>query len=168
MEVNASTLDSCVENAIISTTHAYAFAKMYKSLTIMVGATNQFPLYESVIVVTLECLFTWMRVQGVVPEELSPVERGYKRWGRLGGVVRSFTVIGICAASCILCYHLPLNWLGVIGTSEGYLPDYMRPEGWVMRGRACVNHLSSGRQCPILDNLPVVIALKPFVSATLY
>jgi len=30
------------------------------------------------------------------------------------------------------------------------------------------NHLSSGRQCTILDNLlPIVIVLKQFVSATL-
>ena len=30
------------------------------------------------------------------------------------------------------------------------------------------SHLSSERQCTILDSLPVVIALKQFVSATLY
>jgi len=126
--IDAFIFDFCVENIIISTTHAYAFAKTYKPLTIMAGATNQFPLYESVFVATLGCLFTWMRVQAMEdPEGLSPVERGYKRWGRLGGAVRSFAVIGFCAASCILCYHLPLNWFGVIGTSEGHLPDYLRP-----------------------------------------
>ena len=77
---------------------------------------------------TLGCLFTWMRVQGVEdPEGLRPVERGYKRWGRLGGAMRSFAVIRFCAASCILCYYLPLNWLEVIGTSEGNLLDYLRP-----------------------------------------
>ena len=47
--------------------------------------------------------------------------------GRLGGAVRSFAVIRFCAASCILCYYLPLNWLEVIGTSEGNLLDYLRP-----------------------------------------
>ena len=77
------------------------------------------------------------------PEELSPVERGYKRWGGLGGAVRSFAVIGFCAASCILCYYLPLNWLEVIGTSEGNLLDYLRP-GWVMRGRVCELELAGG------------------------
>lgn len=67
-------------------------------------------------------------MQGVEdPEGLRPVERRYKRWGRLGGAVRSFIVIRFCAAGCILCYYLPLNWLGVIGTSEGNLLDYLRP-----------------------------------------
>lgn len=92
---------------------------------------------------TLGCLFTWMRVQGVEdPEGPLPVERGYERWSRLGGAVRSFAVIGFCAASCILCYYLPLNWLEVIGTSESQLPDYLRP--WVMRGRVCELELAGG------------------------
>ena len=38
--VDAFIFDFCVENVVISTTHAYAFAKTYKPLTIMVGATN--------------------------------------------------------------------------------------------------------------------------------
>ena len=115
------------ENVIIGTTHAYAFAKTYKPLTIMAGATNQFPLYESVSSDAGVSIHVDARAGVEDPEELGPVERGYKRWAGLGGAVRSFAVIGFYAASCILCYYLPLNWLGAIGTSEGYLPDYLRP-----------------------------------------
>ena len=38
--VDAFIFGFCVENVVISTTHAYAFAKTYKPLTIMAGATN--------------------------------------------------------------------------------------------------------------------------------
>lgn len=38
--VDAFIFDFCVEKVVISTTHACAFAKTYKPLTIMAGATN--------------------------------------------------------------------------------------------------------------------------------
>lgn len=64
--------------------------------------------------------------------------------GRLGGAVRSFAVIRFCAASCILCYYLPLNWLEVIGTSEGNLLDYLRPGRVGYEGRVCELELAGG------------------------
>ncbi|KAF2811800.1 uncharacterized protein BDZ99DRAFT_560237 [Mytilinidion resinicola] len=147
--VDAFVSDFVVENAIISTTHAYAFAKTYGPLTLWAGRVSQFPVYESVFVATLGTLFTWMRVQaGGCGEGLSPVERGYQRWragvgfrGRrygeswLPGMVRGFAVIGFCSAACVLCYHLPLNWLGVSGDCEADLPDYLMPGEWQGRER---------------------------------
>ncbi|KAF2491381.1 hypothetical protein BU16DRAFT_542510 [Lophium mytilinum] len=79
--LDAFVFDFCVENLIISTTHAYAFSKTYGPMTLWRGRVNQFPLYESVFVATLGTLFTWMRVQaGEDGEGLSPVERGFQRW----------------------------------------------------------------------------------------
>ncbi|OCK85324.1 hypothetical protein K432DRAFT_439417, partial [Lepidopterella palustris CBS 459.81] len=140
--IDAFVFDFCVETTIISTTHAYAFAKTYGPLTIMKGQTHQFPLYESMFVATLGTLFTWMRVQAKQDVDgLSPLERGYQRWNKgigtrgwgsswLGATVRSFAVIGFCSAACVLCYHLPLNWFGVIGTCVADLPDYLKPGEW--------------------------------------
>jgi hypothetical protein len=147
--LDALVFDFCLENAIISTTHAYAFSKTYGPLTLWAGRVNQFPIYESFFVATLGTLFTYLRVQALeCSEGLSPVERGYQRWragvgfrgrryggGWLPGVVRAFAVIGFCSASCVLCYHLPLNWLGVIGDCKGALPDYLMPGEWEGAGR---------------------------------
>lgn len=79
----------CVENALVAATHAYAFAKTYRPLTVGAGATTQFLLCGSAFVATLGCLFTWVRVRVRVRagEDLggvSPVGRGYHRWGGWG------------------------------------------------------------------------------------
>ena len=66
------------------------------------------------------------------------------------------------------------NWLEVgdvsdIGTLKGELLLWVWSMLWEYALTLTGNHLSSGRQCTILDNLlPIVIVLKQFVSATLY
>ena len=62
------------------------------------------------------------------PKGVSLVEKGFEKWPKsLQAPVRALAVIGFCAAATILIYHLPLNWLGLIGDSKSKLPDYMRP-----------------------------------------
>jgi hypothetical protein len=39
--------------------------------------------------------------------------------------VRTLAAIGFCCAATILIYHLPFNWLGIIGASTAHLPTYM-------------------------------------------
>lgn len=59
---------------------------------------------------------------------LSPLERGFERWRpALQPSVRTLAVIGFCCAATILIYHLPFNWLGVIGSSMANLPSYLMP-----------------------------------------
>ena len=43
---------------------------------------------------------------------------------------RVLAVIGACSALFILAYHLPFNWLGMIGTSTFDIPSYMLPADW--------------------------------------
>jgi len=121
--------DFVLENVIIRTTHAYAFPKTYKPLTLWSGEVHQFPIYESVFVATLGSAYTRARMSAMEdPKGLSPVERGYERWPAvLHDAVRALAVIGFCAAATISFYHLPLNWLGIIGDSIGALPSYMLP-----------------------------------------
>jgi len=119
--------DFVVENAAIRATHGYAYAQTYGPLTLWKGSVHQFPLYESILVACLGCLFTWMRMQALAdPEGLSPVERGYRRWRpELREAVRTLAVIGFCCVSIILIYHLTFNWLGLVGTSRAHLPSYL-------------------------------------------
>lgn len=121
--------DFVLENIIIRTTHAYAFPKTYKPLTLWSGEVHQFPIYESIFVATLGSAYTRARMSAMEdPKGLSPVERGYERWPVvLHETVRALAVIGFCAAATISFYHLPLNWLGLIGNSIGALPTYMLP-----------------------------------------
>jgi hypothetical protein len=121
--------DFVVENLAIRLTHGYGFAQTYGPLTLWAGSQFQFPLYESFLVATLGLLYTWMRIQAVSSDDgLSPVERGFERWRTaLQSKVRTLAVIGFCCAATILIYHLPFNWLGIIGVSKAHLPTYMWP-----------------------------------------
>lgn len=122
--------DFVIENAAIRLTHAYGFAKTYGPLTLFPGEVHQFPIYESVFVASLGVLHTAMRMKWL-DNGVSPVERGYEAWdARLHTAVRTFAVIGMCAAAVIMFYHLPLNWLGIIGDCHAHIPSYMQPGEW--------------------------------------
>jgi hypothetical protein len=121
--------DFVVENVVIRTTHAYAFAKTYEPLTLWAGKVHQFPIYESILVAFVGCVFTWARMEAEErPPGQSPIEFGAQRWRpSLQGWVRNFAVVGFCAVTLVLGYHLPFNWLGLIGTSVADLPTYLLP-----------------------------------------
>jgi hypothetical protein len=121
--------DFVVENLAIRLTHGYAYAQTYGPLTLWAGSQFQFPLYESFLVASLGLLYTWMRLQAVSSADgLSPVERGFDRWSpALQSTVRTLAAIGFCCAATILIYHLPFNWLGIIGASKAHLPTYLLP-----------------------------------------
>jgi len=121
--------DFVVENLAIRLTHGYAYAQTYGPLTLWAGSQFQFPLYESFLVAALGLFYTWMRLQAVQSADgRSPVERGFDRWRPgLRSAVRTLAVIGFCSAATILIYHLPFNWLGVIGASTANLPSYLLP-----------------------------------------
>jgi hypothetical protein len=121
--------DFVVENLAIRLTHGYAYAQTYGPLTLWAGSQFQFPLYESFLVAALGLFYTWMRLQAVQSVDgRSPVERGFNRWRPgLQSAVRTLAVIGFCSAATILIYHLPFNWLGVIGASTANLPSYLLP-----------------------------------------
>jgi hypothetical protein len=121
--------DFVVENAAIRLTHGYSFAQTYGPLTICAGSQFQFPLYESFLVATLGLFYTWMRLQAMQSADgLSPVERGFGRWrSGLQPGVRTLAAIGFCSWATILIYHLPFNWLGIVGSSNAALPTYMWP-----------------------------------------
>lgn len=122
--------DFVVENVIIRWTHAYSFSKTYGPFTLWAGETHQFPIYESILVALLGTLFTHQRMKALDdPEHVSPIEKGYERWPEyLQGTVRLLAVIGFCSLSCVVVYHIPLNWLGTAsGTSYAKLPSYLMP-----------------------------------------
>lgn len=121
--------DFVVENVVIRTTHAYAFAKTYAPLTLWAGHVHQFPIYESVLVAFVGCVFTWARLEaGERPIGYSPIEVGAERWRTsLQPVVRNLAVLGFCMVTLCFVYHLPFNWLGVIGGSHAVLPSYLLP-----------------------------------------
>jgi Spirocyclase AveC-like len=119
--------DFVVENLAIRTTQAYGFAQTYGPLTLWSGSQYQFPLYESVLVAALGTFYTWARLRALEsPDGLSPIERGFERFRPgLQPAVRTFAVIGFCSAATILVYHLPLNWLGLVGDATAVMPSYM-------------------------------------------
>lgn len=121
--------DFVVENLVIRTTHAYAFAKTYAPLTLWAGQVHQFPIYESILVASVGCVFTWARMEaGERPAGQSPIEVGVERWRpALQPHVRNFGVLGFCMFTLVFVYHLPFNWLGLIGTSYAHLPSYLLP-----------------------------------------
>ncbi len=123
------TFDFVVENLAIRLTHGYAFAQTYRPFTLWAGSQFQFPLYESFLVAALGLVYTWMRLQALQSADgLSPVERGFERWRpSLQPAVRTLAVIGFCSIATILIYHLPFNWLGIVGASMADLPSYMWP-----------------------------------------
>lgn len=119
--------DFIVENSVIRITHAYAFAKTYGPLTLWAGEAYQFPIYESVLVAFVGCLFTWARMEA--EERPSPIEAGAERWRpALQPYVRHLAVLGFCFVTLFFVYHLPLNWLGLAGTSYADMPSYMLPQ----------------------------------------
>jgi Spirocyclase AveC-like len=121
--------DFALENAIIRATHAYVFVKTWEPLTVFAGSMYQFPIYESLLA-SLVCLgFTAIRQSARdAASGLSFVERGASelpmRWRT---PVRTLAVIGACGALFIFGYHLPFNWLGLIGTSVVDIPSYLMP-----------------------------------------
>ncbi|KAJ4422235.1 hypothetical protein N0V82_003095 [Gnomoniopsis sp. IMI 355080] len=118
--------DFCIENVAIRVTHAYGFAKTYGPLTLFPGKVHQFPLYESAFVASLGVLHTAVRMKAL-DNGISPIERGYEAWPPvMQSAVRTFAVFGFCAAAVIMFYHLPLNWLGVIGDCYADMPSYMK------------------------------------------
>jgi Spirocyclase AveC-like len=121
--------DFVVENLVIRTTHAYAFAKTYEPLTLWAGEVHQFPIYESILVAFVGCVFTWARMEAEErPLGQSPIEIGAELWRpALRGHVRNFAVLGFCMVTLVFVYHLPFNWLGVIGTSIADMPSYLLP-----------------------------------------
>jgi Spirocyclase AveC-like len=121
--------DFIVENLVIRTTHAYAFAKTYEPLTLWAGQVHQFPIYESILVALVGCVFTWARMEADErPVGQSPIEVGAERWrSSLQPWVRNFAVLGFCMVTLVFVYHLPFNWLGVIGTSVADMPSYLLP-----------------------------------------
>lgn len=121
--------DFIVENVVIRTTHAYAFAKTYEPLTLWAGKVHQFPIYESILVAFVGCVFTWARMEAEErPVGQSPIEIGVERWRpSLQPWVRDFAVLGFCMVTLCFVYHLPFNWLGLIGTSHAALPSYLLP-----------------------------------------
>lgn len=121
--------DFVVENIIIRLTHGYGYAQTYAPLTLWAGEVHQFPIYESILVASLGCVYTWMRMMAADdPDGICPAERGFQRWRpALQGPVRTLAVIGLCSVATLLVYHLPFNWLGLAGTSLADLPSYMLP-----------------------------------------
>ena len=124
--------DFILENTIIRTTDAYMFTKTYEPLTVFAGTMHQFPLYESFCAAAVSLGFTIMRQSALdSPDGLSIVERGASRLSPgLRQPMRTMAVVGACGALFILAYHLPFNWLGVIGESTFDIPSYMMPADW--------------------------------------
>ncbi|MFA5630169.1 MAG: spirocyclase AveC family protein [Porticoccaceae bacterium] len=121
--------DFILENTIIRTTHAYMYAKTYEPLTVFAGTLYQFPIYESLLS-SIVCLgFTAIRMSALESADgLSIVERGALRFdARLQPLVRILAVFGATGALFIVGYHLPFNWLGIVGESAIDLPSYMLP-----------------------------------------
>ncbi|MCT7362714.1 hypothetical protein A7G45_07865 [Mycolicibacterium llatzerense] len=59
----------------------------------------------------------------VIELELDP-----SRWRpSLQPHVRNLAVLGFCVLTLVFGYHLPFNWLGLIGTSHADLPSYLLP-----------------------------------------
>lgn len=124
--------DFILENSIIRTTDAYMFTKTYEPLTVFAGTMYQFPLYESFCAAAVSLGFTVIRQSALdAPDGLSIVERGANRLApALRVPMRAMAVAGACGALFILAYHLPFNYLGVVGQSTFDIPSYMLPADW--------------------------------------
>lgn len=124
--------DFILENTIIRTTDAYMFTKTYEPLTVFAGTPHQFPLYESFCAAAVSLGFTVIRQSALdAADGLSIVERGANRLpAGLRTPARALAVIGACGALFLLAYHLPFNWLGMIGESTFDIPSYMLPADW--------------------------------------
>lgn len=119
--------DFVLENIIIRTTQAYAFARTPAELTLFAGSQFQFPIYESVLVAFVACAFTRLRMSAMDdPHGLSFIERGTLDLPvRLRQPMRCLAAIGFSATVLVLVYHLPFNWIGLGGNSLAELPSYM-------------------------------------------
>ena len=116
-----------LENAIIRLTQAYAYVQTPGSVTLFAGSLYQFPIYESIFVAAISLAYTGVRLSAIdSPDGVSWVERGYQRWRpALREAVRLLAIVGFGVAAFLVLYHLPLNWLGIIGDSHATLPSYM-------------------------------------------
>lgn len=116
-----------LENAVIRLTQAYAYAQTPVDLTLFAGSTYQFPIYESIFTAAISLAYTVVRMSALDSSDgVSCIERGYERWRlALQGPIRLLAIIGFGAAAFLVFYHLPLNWLGIIGSSHAVLPSYM-------------------------------------------
>jgi hypothetical protein len=121
--------DFVLENTIIRLTHAYMYTKTYAPLTVFAGSIYQFPIYESLLAAGVSLGFTLIRLSALDdPNGLSIVERGIHRVSpRYRMPLRTLAVVGACGALFICVYHLPFNWLGLIGESVIQPPSYMLP-----------------------------------------
>lgn len=119
--------DFVLENLIIRTTQAYAFARTPPELTLFAGSQFQFPIYESFLVAFVACAFTRLRMSAMDdPHGLSFIERGTLDLPvALRQPMRCLAAIGFSATVLVLVYHLPFNWIGLGGTSTIDLPSYM-------------------------------------------
>jgi hypothetical protein len=121
--------DFILENAIIRLTDAYMYTRTYGPLTVFAGSIYQFPLYESFCAAAVSLAFTILRQSARDDANgISFVERGALRLSpRLQTPMRTLAVIGACGAFFLFLYHLPFNYLGVVGTSIINPPSYMLP-----------------------------------------
>lgn len=121
--------DFILENLIIRITHAYMYPKTYGPLTAFEGSMYQFPVYESLLS-ALVCLgYTLIRQSALDSSDgLSFVEKGVSNVStRYQLFLRTMAVIGAGASLNFVVYHLPFNWLGLIGESIVRMPSYMYP-----------------------------------------
>jgi hypothetical protein len=127
--VLACVFDFVVENAIIRSTQAYAFARTPASVTLWAGSGYQFPIYEMLFVAALGTIFTAVRLSAIdATDGVSTVERGFERFRpRLQAPVRMIAVIGFSMTTLLVVYHLGVNWLGTNGDSVARLPSYLLP-----------------------------------------
>ncbi len=127
--VAACLFDLVVENVFIRLDHGYAYAKTPESVTLFAGSQYQFPLYEMVLVAALGTFFTNLRLSAHdAPDGRSWAERGLEqvppRWRE---PVSWLAIVGVSMTAFVLIYHLPFNWLGLIGDSTADLPSYLLP-----------------------------------------
>jgi hypothetical protein len=127
----ACVFDFVVENAIIRSTQAYAFAKTNGALTLWSGSLYQYPIYEIFLVAVMGVLFTSLRLSVTdSPDGISYAERGFERFRpALQPWVRLFAITGFSCMVLFLVYHVGFNWLGTNGDSIAPLPSYLRPGG---------------------------------------
>lgn len=121
--------DFVVENLIIRLTDAYAFTQTNGSLTLWAGSQYQFPVYESFFVALVGLAFTYAKLSADdSPDGLSVIERGVNEFPvRLRTPLRALAAIGYCALALLVCYHLPVNWIGVGGHSMAHMASYLMP-----------------------------------------
>ncbi|MCK9249488.1 MAG: spirocyclase AveC family protein [Solirubrobacteraceae bacterium] len=127
--VAACVFDFVVENVFIRLDHGYAYAQAPESVTLFAGSQYQFPLYEMVLVAALGVFFTNLLLSARdSPDGRSWAERGVERLApRWRGPASWLAVIGASMTAFFLVYHLPFNWLGLVGDSAADLPSYLLP-----------------------------------------